>query len=187
MMSKELAAPIGDPSKHSYIGTAPMATLLRQSAGFHWNFVVLTLFLLLSSAFPQLTGNVVRASTPSYSVKAKRSAELRSLMKKLRGQGARVALTNERVKQPFFSVPARILNIDGVSVQVFQYSLLSAASKEAAVVNSDGMTIGTSKPSWMAPPHFFRSGRLIVLYVGNEQSILMLLQGALGNQFAGNE
>ncbi len=163
-----------------------MGTLFRQSAGFQGNFVVLTLFLLLSSAFPQLTGNVVRASTPAYSVQAERPAELRSLMKKLRRQGARVALTSERVKQPFFSVPARILNIDGVGVQVFQYSLLSAASKEAAVVNSDGMTIGASKPSWMAPPHFFRSGRLIVLYVGNDQSILILLQGALGNQFAGN-
>jgi hypothetical protein len=37
----------------------------------------------------------------------------------------------------------------------------------------------------MAPPHFFRSGKLIVLYVGANESILKVLQASLGAQFAG--
>lgn len=161
-----------------------MSTLFRQSAGFKANFVVLTL-LLWCSAFPYLTGNVARASTSSDSISAKSATELRRLVKKLRSQGARVKLTGERVEQPFFSVPARILNINGVGVQVFQYSSVSAAHKEALLVSSDGMTVGTSKPSWMAPPHFFRNGRLIVLYLGTDPTILKTLHGALGKQFAG--
>jgi hypothetical protein len=161
-----------------------MATLFRKSWGFHSKFVVPTLFLV-SSAFPHLTGNVIRARTTSYLINAKSSTELRSLIKKLRRQGARVVLTSEKVEQPFFSSPARILNINGVGVQVFQYSSTSAVNKEAMLVSSDGMSIGSSKPAWMGPPHFFKSGRLIVLYVGNDHTILKAIQGALGKQFAG--
>jgi hypothetical protein len=35
------------------------------------------------------------------------------------------------------------------------------------------------------PPHFFKSGRLIVLYVGEESSVLKALEAMLGPQFAG--
>lgn len=163
-----------------------MGTLFRQIGGFHSKFVVLTLFLW-GSAFPHLTGNVTWAGTTPHSVNAKSSTELRSLMKKLRSQGAKVALTGEKVEQPFFSVPARILNINGVGIQVFQYSSPSAAHKEAMLVSSDGMSIGGSKPAWMGPPHFFKSGRLIVLYLGNDHTILKTIHGALGKQFAGSE
>ncbi|MGI9067074.1 MAG: hypothetical protein ACR2HX_11820 [Pyrinomonadaceae bacterium] len=52
-------------------------------------------------------------------------------------------------------------------------------------MSSDGTTIGTSKPTWMATPHFFKTGKLIVLYVGGNQTILELLRTALGGQFAG--
>ena len=94
-------------------------------------------------------------------------------------------LTREKVKQPFFSTAASIMNINGEGVQIFEFRQVLAAEKEAMRVSPDGMTIGASKPSWMAPPHFFRSGRLIVVYVGNEPTILQLLQDALGKQFAG--
>lgn len=163
-----------------------MTTLFRKSGAFSRKLFFLTLFLWCS-AFPYSTGNVIRGATASDPVNAKSATELRSLMKKLRGQGARVALTSERVEQPFFTVPARILNINGVGIQVFQYSSLSMARKEAMLVSSDGMTIGASKPAWMGPPHFFKSGRLIVLYLGNDQTIVKILRGALGKQFAGAE
>jgi hypothetical protein len=145
--------------------------------------VILMAVATLDSVLP---ANEVRTSSGyRYSLAPKSSRELLRLTKKLRSAGARVALTSERVKQAFFAPAARIMNINGEGVQVFEYSKVSAAAKDAMLVSSDGMTIGTSKPSWMAPPHFFRSGRLIVIYVGNEETILRLLQGALGKQFAG--
>lgn len=162
-----------------------MDTLFKQIGVFHWKFLALMLFLW-GSAFLHLTSNVTRAGARFYSVNAKSSTELRSLIKKLRSQGAKVTLTSERVEQPFFSVPARILNINDVGIQVFQYSSRSATNKEAMLVSADGMAIGGSKPSWMAPPHFFKSGRLLVVYVGDDQKILALLQSALGKQFAGS-
>jgi hypothetical protein len=38
---------------------------------------------------------------------------------------------------------------------------------------------------WLAAPHFYKEGRTLALYVGDDQAILELLEGALGSQFAG--
>lgn len=150
----------------------------------------LIVLMLFAASLAAVHGSVnqVQASTGhSYSLKTRRSKDLLRLIRKLRAHGTTVVLTRERVEQPFFSPSARIVNINGEGVQVFEYSQVSAADKEAMLVNSDGMSIGTTRPSWMAPPHFFKTGRLIVLYVGNEQTILKILEGAIGRQFAGTE
>lgn len=117
--------------------------------------------------------------------KALATTELSKLLKSLRAKGATVVLTDEKISQPFFSSKARIITINGEGVQVFEYARASALEREVRRVSSDGMTVGTSKPSWMAPPHFFRRGKLIVLYVGANESILKVLQSSLGAQFAG--
>lgn len=117
--------------------------------------------------------------------KVRFSNEVLRLVKDLRAQGATVELTNDRVLQPFFSVAACIINVNGESVQVFEYAHASKADSEAKRVSSNGMTIGTSKPSWLSTPHFFKTKKLIILYVGDDQAILRILQSTLGNQFAG--
>jgi hypothetical protein len=117
--------------------------------------------------------------------KARATTELSKLIKNLRAKGATVVLTDEKISQPFFSSKARIININGEGVQVFDYAHASVLQREAKRVSPDGMTVGTSKPSWMAPPHFFKSGKLIVLYVGANESVLKVLKTSLGSQLAG--
>ncbi len=112
--------------------------------------------------------------------------EYLDLANRLRSAGANAKLTTKRVRQPFFSIPGRIVSINDESVQVFKFTSASAAEGAAKRVAPDGMTIGTSKPSWMATPHFFKRGKLIVLYVGVNESILRMLSASLGGQFAGN-
>lgn len=34
-------------------------------------------------------------------------------------------------------------------------------------------------------PHFYKAGRIIVLYVGSDETVLGLLEEILGSQFAG--
>jgi hypothetical protein len=87
------------------------------------------------------------------------SSELTRLTQKLRAGGATVALTKEKVSQPFFFVAARIMKINREGVQVFEYRSPSAANSDASRVSADGTTVGTSKPTWMATPHFFKSGK----------------------------
>jgi len=39
--------------------------------------------------------------------------------------------------------------------------------------------------TWMAPPHFFKSGQMLVIYVGDDAAVLDPLKVVLGEQFAG--
>lgn len=111
--------------------------------------------------------------------------EYARLIGKLRVQRARVKSSNERVRQPFFLVSGRIIQVNKENIQVFEYSNPATAESQAKLVSPDGRTIGNSKPSWMATPHFFKSQKLIVIYIGDDKTILRILQGALGDQFAG--
>ena len=112
------------------------------------------------------------------------------LVDNLRGAGASVDPVGE-VTQPFFSGKGFIIKVNGDDVQVFEYADARAAEAEAALVSPDGFSIGTSGTSgismvgWVAPPHFYREGTLIVLYVGESEAVMEALDGVLGSQFAG--
>ena len=89
------------------------------------------------------------------------------------------------VSQPFFSAKGRAISVNGENVQVFVYASQGTAEAEAKRVSPDGASVGTSMMSWMAPPHFYRKGNLIVLYVGRDEAVLRALTTVLGPQFAG--
>ena len=106
------------------------------------------------------------------------------LMQALRAAGARVK-AEETVTQPFFSMPARLVSIEGEGIQVFQYPDAASAQAQAALVSPDGRQVGTSKPRWVSPPHFYKKANLLILYLGEDEKILKLLDSVLGPQFAG--
>ena len=120
--------------------------------------------------------------TPSLS--ESRPATADALARALRDAGARVKF-EQQIRQPFFTVPATIFEVDGEGVQVFAFRDARAASEAAATVSRDGRKIGTTAPFWIGPPHFFRRSNLLVLYLGDDGQLLQRLQDALGPQFAG--
>ncbi len=96
------------------------------------------------------------------------------------------------VSQPFLSPQSgTAVRLGGgpvttsADIQLFEYGSASAASAEAKRISSDGSGTATTRISWVAPPHFFLKGRVMVLYVGSDAAALSLLQGLLGPQFAG--
>ncbi len=107
-----------------------------------------------------------------------------SLVDNLRKEGATVEPAGEII-QDFFSVRGQAIKVNGEDVQVFEYSDQSTAEAEAALVSPDGSSIGTSLPFWVAPPHFYKAGRIIVLYVGENEAVMDVLESVLGAQFAG--
>ncbi len=115
---------------------------------------------------------------------AKPATDYASLVDNLRTAGATVEPAGEII-QDFFSVRAQVIKVNGDDVQVFEYSDKTAADTEAALVSPDGSSIGTSTPFWVGPPHFYKSGRIVVLYIGENNSVVNMLQNVLGNQFAG--
>jgi hypothetical protein len=97
----------------------------------------------------------------------------------LRAAGAQVEEA-ESIDQPFFAVPALRLVVNDEDVQVLEYATTAEAQQDAAQISPDGYSVGTSMVTWLATPHFFQCGTLIVLYVGGDQQMLDLLKGILG-------
>ncbi len=110
--------------------------------------------------------------------------DFKGLIEKLRTGGTTVK-QGEKISQPFFSVEGQTLNVGGESVQVFQYGNAEIAEKEAKQISPQGTSVGTTMVTWVAPPHFYRNDKLIVLYVGKNSEIIKALENALGRQFAG--
>ena len=108
-----------------------------------------------------------------------------SLVDNLRGAGANVEPAGE-ITQPFFSVNGFVIKVNGADVQVFEYSDVNAAENEAKSISPDGSSVGTSMPFWVAPPHFYKVEKLIVLYVGENENTIGILDNVLGPQFAGH-
>ena len=105
--------------------------------------------------------------------------ELPRLADELRSAGAEVEPGSD-IRQPFFSVPGRVLTVNGSDVQIFEYPNIEAAQAEASTVAPDGSSIGTTMISWVATPHFYMSGTLIVLYVGEDPALQRLLEKVAG-------
>jgi hypothetical protein len=107
----------------------------------------------------------------------------------IQASGASVR-TLGQVHQPFFSVPGARLAVEGGDVagmqelQVYEYPTESEARGESDLITSEGGS-ATAQITWIADPHFFRRGRLTVIYVGSDAATLALLQRELGAQFAG--
>jgi hypothetical protein len=114
-----------------------------------------------------------------------------SLIDALRAKNVTVDISGT-VSQPFLSpesgTAARLGGgplTTSADLQLLQYGSASAASADARQISPDGSGTATTKISWVAPPHFFLKGRVMVLYVGNDAAVLSLLQSLLGRQFAG--
>lgn len=91
----------------------------------------------------------------------------------------------DTVEQVFFAPQGSIIAVNGVDVQVFEYESGQAMEAEAALVAPDGGSIGTNMVTWIDAPHFYKAGRIIVLYVGSDPATIELLESLLGPQFAG--
>ncbi len=119
-----------------------------------------------------------------------------SFVDALRAKGLTVEIVGS-IEQPFLRAKGTSLRTSGgnlkqpAELQSFNYDDtdlrtdgLKAAAEDAAQIEPDGNP-KTMRISWIAPPHFFRKERVIVLYVGSDSTVLALLTELLGPQFAG--
>lgn len=102
----------------------------------------------------------------------------------LRNAGAAAALAGT-VEQPFFPVVAQLVDVNGASVQVFEFETAEQRESAAETIRGEGYEIGSSMVSWIEPPHFWSEGRVIVLYVGSDQAVIDTLSTVLGEPIAG--
>ena len=93
--------------------------------------------------------------------------------------------TGEGVSQPFFTPQGQIIKLNGEDVQVFEYVSKEEAFQEVMQVSADGSSVGTTMITWIDSPHFYQSGKIIVLFIGNTPEVVEILTEVLGPQFAG--
>jgi hypothetical protein len=84
--------------------------------------------------------------------------------------------------------------LNGETISVLEYEDSATAEAEAEYVSSDGWSYNKVEGrvgigidvEWVAPPHWYYSGRVIVLYIGENREVADLLKNVLGEQFAGD-
>lgn len=145
--------------------------------------IVLIAILLGSACSPQATPVAESSVTPNAPL-GSNVEDQSSLIDTLRASGAEVGV-GESVKQAFFTVTGQILKVNGKDVQAFEYESAERMEAHAGQVAPDGGSIGTSMVTWVEPPHFFKSGRVLVLYVGEDPEAINLLRSALGDNSQG--
>jgi len=114
-----------------------------------------------------------------------------SLIDALRSKNLTVDISGG-VSQPFLSPQSgTTVRLSGgplttvADLQIFEYGSASAASADAHQIRADGSGNATTIVDWVAPPHLYLKGRVLVIYVGSDPAVLSLLQSLLGPQFAG--
>ena len=120
------------------------------------------------------------------------ATDVDSLVNRLRAAGLAVDV-KEKVAEFYFSVTGTVLQVGGQVAKVFEYANAEAANADASRVSPDGTTVEVPANGgivahslfWVATPHFYKSGKVIALYVGDEARIAEGLEGALSPQFAG--
>lgn len=143
-----------------------------------------SLLLILLLVFAFALSACGQNSTPGPSREPFVVEDQASLLAALQAEGATVE-TADSIAQDFFSVEGQIIRVNGIDTQVFEYETAETMENDASQVAPDGGSIGTSMVTWIDAPHFYKAGRIIVLYLGDDQTLLGLLNKVLGPQFAG--
>lgn len=174
---------------------------------FYWNclLTLVTLLLLIAcgQAAPTTTpvdqGGTAGAVAGNQASGQSHGGEVKdhvSFVDHLRAQGLTVDIVSD-VEQPFLRGRGTLLRVTGggvkepADIQSYNYDDTELGSDGIQAVEEDVAQIGpdgnpqTTMITWVAPPHFFRAERVIVLYVGTDPAVLQVLTDALGPQFAG--
>jgi len=144
-----------------------------------WRIVSILLFVFASAM-----GGCGKSTTSNPTPEPLVIADQTSLLKALQAAGATVE-GGDSVIQDFFSPEGSLVQANGVDIQVFEYESPEVMEQEASQVAPDGSSVGTSMMMWVDAPHFYKTGRIITLYLGKDENTLNLLRQVIGDQFAG--
>ena len=145
---------------------------------------ILSVLFLTFGVFLSACGGAPAANASNASPEPAVVEDQARLIAALQAAGATVEM-GEPISQPFFSVEGNIVKVNGADVQVFEYESTEEMELESSQIAPDGSSNATTMITWVDTPHFYKTGRIIVLYIGSDETILNLLEQVLGPQFAG--
>jgi hypothetical protein len=104
--------------------------------------------------------------------------DLAALVAALEAAGASVEV-RDKIEQPFFEVQGQALTVNGQPVEVFEWADEAGREAVSGTITPEGQ-FGTTMVEWTGKPHFWASGKIIALYVGDDAELIDLLTGVLG-------
>ncbi len=117
-----------------------------------------------------------------------------SLVDNLRAAGATVDPAGTESVE-VFAPQGQVLTVNGEGISAYEFGSAEEADAAAQGVSASGDSISrvdsetgmgvASSILWEVPPHFYKAGKLIVLYVGCDSDVIDVLQETMGSQFAG--
>lgn len=125
------------------------------------------------------SGQVETAATQAFA-----PDDVDGLTEMLQASGADVTLVGP-APDSFLTGEGTTLQVNGQEIQVYEYEDANQAEDDSSQISSDGTQIGDNPVRWAGTPHFYRSGKIIVQYIGDDATVLQLLDDVLGPQFAG--
>jgi hypothetical protein len=106
------------------------------------------------------------------------------LVKELENAKVDFNIIENSEKDPFFSVPPKVIDFNGEYILIYEYPNKGEMEKDASAIHPDG-NIGNASISYITDPHYFKKGNIIVQYDGENKKILQQLEKICGKQFAG--
>ena len=137
------------------------------------------------SSTTHVSTDVNNGSTTSSRPQSPRVTSVADLRGALESKGHAVRFATERDTSAMFGVFPTTLCVDRAeSVRVYEYGSVDARAKISEGISGDGSTVTDGNQirsvRWIAAPHFYARGRLLVLYVGEESTLVADLTSVLG-------
>ena len=88
-----------------------------------------------------------------------------------------------RTPSGFLGATPTVLCVDHHTVNVYAYTSLAERAAQSNAIQPDGSIRYPGRgmiPEWIATPHFFARGRLLVVYIGEDTSLVRSLHAMLG-------
>lgn len=132
-------------------------------------------------------GTATPAASPAASPVAAPTLTLDDVVAALTDAGLAVEATDQTVEQPFFTVSANIIRVEGQDLQVFVYASTAARSADSEQISADGTSVGTSMITWIAAPHFTTADNVLALFVSNDEALARRIADAISGVSAAKD
>jgi hypothetical protein len=151
--------------------------------------------LLLRRIIALTAGFVVAALVVYFGWTSLTAPDTASVVDSLRVAGAAVTERPSSDGVSFLHGTPQHLLVNGQDVWIYEYPAPALAEVDASGISADGSTFHTgigpfgsaAVVDYVAPPHFYKTGRVIALYVGRDTGTLRLLRQVFGPPFAGED
>ena len=108
--------------------------------------------------------------------------EVAQFVDALRAEGATVNSAGE-ITQPGFPVTGQMLTVNGADVELFEFQDEATRQQFSDEISQAGYT-GISITGFVDQATFWAKGRLIVLYIGQDQTLILSITQVLGDPIA---